>query len=159
MMALEGIPAFYLHSLLGTENDHAHKEATGRARSINRHQWDLDALNSALADEEQHHQALLSEMTRRMHIRGKQEAFHPNATQYTLHFNDSIFAFWRESMRRDQSIFALHNVSDQSQTISLVELNLIATDTWRELLTDEVYQDLEATIELPPYGCVWITNK
>ena len=159
MMALEGIPAFYVHSLLGTENDLALQKETGRARSINRHVWDLDELNKALGDEHKHHKKLLNELTRRMGIRANQKAFHPNATQYTLHFSAAIFAFWRESIRRDQNIFALHNVSDQPQSISLVELNLIATDTWRELLSGDVYQDLEATIVLPPYGCMWITNK
>ena len=62
-------------------------------------------------------------------------------------------------MNRDQSIFALHNVSDQAQTIPLVELNLIATESWSDLLTGTRYDDLEGSIELPPYGCVWIANK
>jgi sucrose phosphorylase len=116
-------------------------------------------MREALEDPAKHHGPLLNELSRRIRIRREQEAFHPNATQYTLHFGDAIFAFWRESLRRDQSIFALHNVSDQSQYVSLVELNLITSDTWRELLSGDVYQNLEATIELPPYGCVWITNK
>jgi sucrose phosphorylase len=42
MMALEGIPAFYIHSLLGTENDLDRVVETGRARSINRHVWDQE---------------------------------------------------------------------------------------------------------------------
>ena len=47
-LALEGLPAFYIHSLLGTLNDDARVEETGRARSINRHQWDLDKVDAAL---------------------------------------------------------------------------------------------------------------
>ena len=38
-------------------------------------------------------------------------------------------------------------------------LNLITTDTWRDLLTDTVYTNPEATLELPPYGCLWISNQ
>ena len=159
MMALEGIPAFYIHSLLGTENDTTLANQTGRARSINRHRWNLDDLSSALDDPSKHHRPLLDELSRRMRIRAGQEAFHPNATQYTLHFGDALFAFWRESLRRDQSIFAIHNVSDQPQRLPLVELNLITTDTWRELLTDTVYEDLETIVEIPPYGCLWISNQ
>ena len=94
-----------------------------------------------------------------MRIRADQEAFHPNATQYTLHFGDALFAFWRESLRRDQRIFAIHNVSAQPQQISLVELNLITTDTWRHLLSDTVYTQLDDTLELAPYSCLWISNK
>ena len=159
MLALEGLPAIYIHSLLGTENDRKGLARTGRARTINRYQWDAGDLQSALADPKLHHGAVFEEMKRLIQIRGRQDAFHPNATQYTLHFGNQIFAFWRESMNRDQSIFALHNVSDQAQTIPLVELNLIATESWLDLLTGKRYDDLEGSIELPPYGCVWIANK
>ncbi|MFQ3224234.1 MAG: sucrose phosphorylase [Lentimonas sp.] len=158
MLALEGLPAVYIHSMLGTENDRGGMAQTGRARSINRHRWDSDRLQSALSDSQLHHQAVFAEMKRLIQIRRGQEAFHPNATQYTLHFGSQIFAFWRESLNRNQSIFALHNVSDESQVIPLVELNLIATESWSDLLSGARYDDLEGTIELPPYGCVWITN-
>jgi glycosidase len=159
VLALEGLPAIYLHSLLGTENDYALFEATGRARSINRHQWSSDLLSAALKDDERHHRKLFEEMKRRIRIRCEQKAFHPNATQFTLHFGDALFAFWRESPNRKQSVFAVHNVSDQAQTLPLVELNLIATETWHDLLSGAVYDDLEASLELPPYGCVWISNR
>jgi sucrose phosphorylase len=159
VLALEGIPGIYIHSMLGTENDTKLMDETGRARSINRHRWSYDALTTALADENRHHKPLFDELRRRMTIRREQEAFHPNATQYTLHFGTQIFAFWRESLSRHQSIFALHNISDKPQTVPLVELNLIGTDVWRDLLSGTVYEDLEGSIELPPYGAVWISNK
>ncbi len=159
VLALEGIPGIYIHSLLGTESDHALREQTGRSRSVNRHRWDSDSLEKALENPESHHAQVFTEMKKRIEIRSQQEAFHPNATQYTLHFTDEIFGFWRESPSRNQNIFALHNISDQPQTFSLVELNLITTEVWRDALTDQHYENLSATIELPPYGSVWITNK
>ena len=159
LLALEGIPGFYIHSLLGTENDHARVGETGRPRSINRHQWLAADLEAALEDPARHHRAVLDELKRRIKIRREQEAFHPNATQYTLHFGRQVFAFWRESRSRYQNIFALHNISAEVQRLPLVELNLISTEVWRDLLSDTVYEDLEATIEIPPYGAVWITNQ
>jgi sucrose phosphorylase len=159
MMALEGMPAFYIHSLLGTENNRGGMAQTGRARTINRFQWPAEELNAALADDERHHKAVFSEMKRLIQIRRKQPAFHPNATQYTLHFSDQVFAFWRESLDRSQSLFALNNVSAEKQTIPLVELNLIATETWGDLITGQTYNDLEGEIVLEPYSCVWISNN
>ncbi len=159
LLAIEGLPGIYIHSLLGTENDNALVKETGRARSINRHRWDIDELNAALDAPQGHHRPILEELKRRIGIRCQQEAFHPNATQYTLHFGSQVFAFWRESQSRKQSIFALHNVSDQPQEIPLVELNLIATETWRDLLTNTTFEDLQATITIPPYAAVWITNQ
>ena len=40
MLGLEGIPAFYIHNLLATENDLEGVAKTGENRSINRHKWD-----------------------------------------------------------------------------------------------------------------------
>ena len=157
-LALEGLPAIYLHSLVGTLNDHAHVEKTGRARSINRHQWDASQLNQLLDDPTTHHSRVFTELSRRIQLRREQPAFHPNATQYTLHFGRAVFAFWRESPNREQSIFALHNVSAAPQTIPLVELNLIATEAWRDLLSGEVFTDLDSELILEPYQSVWITN-
>ncbi|MGJ8678184.1 MAG: alpha-amylase family glycosyl hydrolase [Akkermansiaceae bacterium] len=159
MLALEGLPAFYIHSLLGTENDLQGMADTGHARSINRHKWDMESLGEALEDKELHHQKVFDELKRVINIRRKQAAFHPNATQYTLHFGDHIFAFWRESLDRSQSVFAIHNISDSHQTVPMVELNLIATDVWCDLLNGNCYSGPDANIELPPYGSVWISNK
>jgi hypothetical protein len=53
----------------------------------------------------------------------------------------------------------MHNVSAESQTIPLVELNLIATESWGDLLTGTRYDNLEGEIVLEPYACVWITNR
>ncbi len=159
MLALEGLPAIYIHSLLGTENNREGMGQTGRARTINRYQWPSELLDAALGDDTRHHKAVFAEMKRLIQIRRQQEAFHPNATQYTMHFSNAIFAFWRESLDRSQSIFALHNVSAESQSIPLVELNLIATENWSDLLSGRQYANLEEVIELPPYGCAWISNK
>ncbi|MDD7984485.1 alpha-amylase family glycosyl hydrolase [Lentisphaera marina] len=159
MLALEGIPAIYIHSLLGTQNDHEFAEKTGRARSINRSQWDINELNEKLQDPSSHHMTVFNRLKQLIKIRRKQAAFHPNATQYTLHLGSTLFAFWRESLDRHQNIFAIHNISDQVQKIPLVELNLIATETWHDLLSDQSYDDLSAVIELAPYQCAWISNK
>lgn len=158
MLALEGLPAFYIHSLLGTENDLQGMADTGQARSINRYKWDQQELDETLANDELHHKHLFDELRRRIGIRKQQAAFHPNATQYTLHFGNHIFAFWRESLDRSQSIFAIHNISDQAQQIPLVDLNLITTERWTDLLTGTSYSSQDSHLELPPYGCAWISN-
>src|SRR5690606_14633991 len=44
MLSLEGVPAFYLLSLLGTENDLQKFANTNNKRAINRHSWDLERL-------------------------------------------------------------------------------------------------------------------
>lgn len=160
MIAIEGIPAFYLHSLLATANDYDNMSKTGRNRSINRHQWDIEQLEQLLADENSPQAKVYSELCRRIQIRRRQSAFHPNATQYTLHpMNKALFAFWRQSRDRDQSIFCINNLSDRSQKLSLSDLNLVCTDPWCDLLSGELIEDIHDELTLKPYQSIWITNK
>ncbi|MGB3494117.1 MAG: sugar phosphorylase [Elainellaceae cyanobacterium] len=160
MMSLEGIPAFYIHSLLGTHNDNKKVEQTGHNRSINRHHWDADELNKQLHDETSSHAMVLKELSRLITIRRQQTAFHPNATQYTLHpMNRALFAFWRQSMMRDQSLFSIHNLSDQGQTLRLSDLNLIITDPWCDLISGRLIENIHDSFVLQPYQSAWITNK
>ena len=56
-------------------------------------------------------------------------AFHPNATQFTLQLGDNFFGLWRQSIDRSQSIFCISNLTNKSQKISLLDVNLISTKT------------------------------
>ncbi|SFR77245.1 sucrose phosphorylase [Marinobacter daqiaonensis] len=159
MLALEGIPAFYIHSLLGTGNDYARAEHTGRLRSINRGQWNLEVLEQELASPLSHHSQVFTRLEERIRLRRRQPAFHPNATQFTLHLGLKIFGFWRQSLRRDQSIFCIHNITDEVQQISLADINLIGTEQWRDLISGETMADLSGCLTLKPYQCVWLSNR
>ena len=160
MMSLEGIPAFYIHSLLATPNDNEGMAKTGRNRSINRHSWDYERLRSLLNDPDSAQAQIFNELRRLIRIRQQQGAFHPEATQYTLQpMNPAIFAFWRQSTSRDQSIFSIHNLSDRPQELSLNALNLIVTDPWCDLINGDMISETQTTVTLKPYQSRWITNK
>ncbi|MDX1458404.1 MAG: alpha-amylase family glycosyl hydrolase [Marinobacter sp.] len=159
MLALEGIPAFYIHSLVGTQNDHERVEHTGRLRSINRAQWDLERLDAMLADPLTHYYQVFRELKRLVAIRRRQPAFHPNATQFTLHLGLQVFGFWRQSMRRDQSIFCIHNISNELKQVALSDINLIGTDQWVDLISGERIEELTGELTLKPYQSVWLSNR
>lgn len=159
MLALEGIPALYIQSLFGSRNDYARLEHTGRARSINRHIWQEEELENCLSDSDSQHYRIFHELKRLIQIRCKQPAFHPNATQFTLHLGTEIFGFWRQSLDREQSIFALSNITNKSQTINLADINLISTDDWYDLITGVHFTDLGQQLQLGPYQSVWISNR
>lgn len=158
MFALEGIPAVYIHSFLGTRNDQAAVEQTGHNRSINRHRWDYDQLQEQLANETSTHAGVFQGMCHLLKVRRRQPAFHPNATQFTLHLGDCVFAFWRQSMDRQQSIFAINNVTNQEQVVPLSEINLIGTDSWVDIISGDLYTDLRCDLVLKPYQVIWLTN-
>jgi sucrose phosphorylase len=158
MLALEGIPAIYIHSLLATKNDNDKFNKTNENRAINRHQWDYKLLKSVLADIDSHHQVVYKALMSLIDIRRNQAAFHPNATQFTLHMGEQLFGFWRQSVDRKQSIFCVYNISHQTQTLLLSDLNLIVTDEWRDLMTDRALDETNESVVIEPYGFLWITN-
>lgn len=159
MMALEGIPAFYIHSLFGTTNDYERVEKSGHSRSINRSQWQLDDLKERLEDPTTHHAQVFAQLKYLLNIRRHQPAFHPNAAQFTLQMGDQIFAFWRQSSDHDQSIFCLHNISDQAVDVKLSDVNLIEQEGWFDLLSNTQHSNLETSVTLAPYQSLWLTNK
>ena len=159
MFALEGVPGVYIHSMLGTQNDYQKLENTHHNRSINRHRWQESALDEALADKNLHHGKVLSTLKSLLDIRISQSAFHPNATQFTLHLGLQLFGFWRQSKDRKQSIFCVSNVSDQPVELPLNELNLIITESWVELISNTEITELTDKVTLQPYQTVWISNQ
>lgn len=158
MLALEGLPAFYIHSLLATENDYDKVANTNNNRAINRHNWHIDKLEGLLIKDTHHHK-IFNELKRLIQIRKKQAAFHPNATQFTLHLGDEIFSFWRQNLKRDQSIFAISNISSKQRTLLLSDINLIGTDSWFDLISNAEIKQGQTQIILEPYQSVWLTNK
>ncbi|WP_417524261.1 sugar phosphorylase [Marinovum sp.] len=159
VMSLEGIPAFYIHSMLATPNDHEAVERRGMNRAINRHRWDYPTLLERLDDPESNQSVVLRRMSERLKLRARQSAFHPNATQFTLALDERIFGIWRQSLDRAQSIFALHNVSDEEVRIAPSSVNLIEGETWLDLLTGEEISATADEIAFAPYQCRWITNR
>lgn len=158
MMSLEGIPAFYIHSLLGTENDLEKLDRLGQSRAINRHNWVLEEVEEKLADVDSHHSQLLTQMSELIQIRKNQPAFHPNAVQFTLQLGPEFFGVWRQSSGRQQSIFSVTNVTDQPRKISLTQINLISTSVWKDLISGDEFSDRFACLDLHPYQTVWISN-
>lgn len=158
MMSLEGIPAFYIHSLLGTENDLEKLERLGQNRAINRHNWIQEELEDVLADESSHHAELFQKLSNLIQIRKRQPAFHPNAVQFTLQLGQGLFGVWRQSSNRQQSIFSITNVTDEVAEISLAQINLISTSSWKDLISGEELLDRFDRLDLEPYQTIWISN-
>jgi sucrose phosphorylase len=159
VMSLEGIPAFYIHSMLATHNDHGAVDRRGMNRAINRHRWDYPSLLARLDDPASDQSRALRGLSALLAIRAQQPAFHPNATQFTLRLDERLFGIWRQSLDRHQSVFAIHNVSADTVTVSPGEINLIEGDDWTDLITGEHIDPGGTDIPFAPYQCRWIANR
>lgn len=159
MLALEGVPAIYIHSLLATPNGYEEVNRTGRNRSINRRELDIVALEAKLDDPETVEAQVFSQFQKLIEQRKQQPAFHPNAVQFTLTLPEGLFGIWRQSLNRAQSIFAVTNVTDQFKSLALADINLISGDNWWDIISGAPIADIEAQLSLAPYQTVWITNR
>jgi sucrose phosphorylase len=159
MLALEGIPGIYLHSFIGTENDHQRVKNSGHNRAINRHQWQYPDIEEQLNDPTSSHSLIYAQMQKIIELRRQQPAFHPNATQFTLHLGDHLFGFWRQSMDREQSIFCISNITNLPQTLNLSDINLIDNQSWLDIITGDLCIGDNQSVSMKPYQTLWITNQ
>jgi sucrose phosphorylase len=52
----------------------------------------------------------------------------------------------------------VYNISAESQSLLLSDLNLIVTDEWRDIISGTYYDDSDEPVVLEPYQFLWITN-
>lgn len=157
MIALQGIPAIYFHSLTATSNDYHGVEQTGRTRSINRKKWQYDELLEQLNNPETANSKIFLELKRRLKIRKHHPAFNPDASQETIDFGENLFAFWRVSTDQDQHILTLNNITPNIQTVTLPQHP--ASDgsaIWRDLIGHTALSKDSKSIKLYPYQCAWL---
>ena len=158
ILAIEGVPAIYFNSFFATQNDQNSYLKNGVKRDLNRHKWNYLDLVSRIDDKASLENKCFSILRELILIRKSQPAFHPNATQFTLNIDKSIFSVWRQSRDRKQSIFAITNVTSSKFILNTNMINLIDDEKWFDLLNPETnFQDNEQ-IQLKPYQTIWITN-
>mgnify|MGYP005993279545 CR=1 FL=1 len=155
MLALEGIPAIYIHSLLGTQNYYKGVEHSNHNRTINRYKWDEAELEQLLVADN-HHSDVFNKMKILLNVRKQEKSFHPNAEQFLLHVCDEIFGFWRQSIDRSEQVFCLYNITDRNQALDLTCLNLPHGGVWFDLISKHQYEDTYQTITLQPYQFIWL---
>ncbi len=159
MLALQGVPGLYVHSLVGSPNDHAGLARTGRFRTLNREKWERAELEARLADPSRHEGQVLRRMGELLRARRAEPAFHPNGAQQVLDLGAAIFALERRPPRGDGAVICLHNVSGQRQT---VRLRLPMGGPAVDLIGGGAHQpaaDGLLTLELRPYQVAWLKTR
>jgi glycosidase len=155
-LALDGVPALYFHSLTGTRNWDEGVAQTGRARTINRHKWDLRSLEAALAEPGHPTAVVFRELSRRLRIRRKCRALRPGSLQEVLTLDDRLFAVRRGSAA--QQLLCLHNVSGETITLELDARMKGDADApvWRDIMGNGGEVAVGGTVCIPPFGVQWL---
>ncbi|MEC8177394.1 MAG: hypothetical protein VX055_06325 [Pseudomonadota bacterium] len=148
-----------MQSFMAAENDEDSAAKTGQNRSLNRTQWHAGHIDEQLAISDSPMAQVFFELRRRLAIRTRQKAFHPDATQFTLHIKPGMFGFWRQSLDRRQSLFVVTNITHENKRLSLRDMNLFADVRWIDLLSGVTVNPEDEELELVPYQTVWISNE
>lgn len=165
MLALQGVPGIYFHSLLGSPSWQVGFEQTTRNRTLNRQKFQLTALEATLADSSSQASRVFNRYRDLIRQRIAQPAFHPNAAQTVLSLPnaDSLFILLR--IAHQQQILAIHNTANQavSVEINLSQIGLPPTvATLLDLisgqnLTPDTAHNLELLVQ--PYQTMWLSHE
>ena len=143
LLSLQGMPAIYIHSLLGSRNDYYGRSVSGIPRRINREKLEADFVERALGSHG-NRQQIFDELIRRLRLRGEHPAFSPEAAQKVMKLDPRVFALERTAA--DESVTVLINVSGEDVTLE-------GAFAGRDLLGDA---PTGHTVRLHPYQCLWI---
>jgi glycosidase len=150
--ALPGVPATYIHSLLGSRNWTEGVEQTGRARTVNREKLEIEKVIQELKNPDSFRSKVFHPYIDLIKIRTQQPAFHPNAEFEILETGPQVFAIRRSS--DDQTVYALTNISSSEAKVSIPKID--AAKTMTDLHSGESFKP--DNITLKPYQYVWLIN-
>lgn len=112
LLSLQGIPALYIHSLLGSRNDYYGMTTSDINHRINREQMNADfveqQLNSGTC-----RGRIFHGLVRLLRIRRKHPAFSPEIPQTILKLNNRLFSLMRGIPGETEVIYAVINISCQ----------------------------------------------
>lgn len=151
-LALPGVPAVYLGTLLGHRNWQAGVTGSGQARAINRQKVPCDAVEAELARRGSFREQVFSGITQLLALRRRQPAFSPNACAVVHQLHPGVLALERQSSH--QRLLALTNLRDRPCAIALPQ-------GWHPTKLDDLLdpQSSSSLEQLAPYQTRWLTAR
>ncbi len=119
VLAMPGVPAIYIQSLLGTRNDLDLLAETGRARSINRSQHDYDDIVNVLSDPGRLEATVFDRLTAMIRHRRQHAAFNPYAPFEVLDLGEPVFALRRGDANAGATILCVVNLTGHEATVEI----------------------------------------
>lgn len=161
VLSMRGVPAVYIHSLLGTPNDQEGVERTGENRSINRKKWDEAALLEQLESPSTEMGRVFKAYLRMLKRRRDHKAFHPDSEMRILDLGDSFFAFSRISRDRKSTVICIFNFSSEPQVVKNPRDSEFSRSikSFYDLISGKTFGSGAKGITLSPYQSLWLVPK
>jgi len=159
VMALKGVPAFYLPALLASENDIKSFSMTGQRRDLNREKFKSDNLVSVLNNPESNANKNIKYLRNAMDVRSKLEQFHPSSEMECLSKGRSDIVVIKRG-KGTKSVFAIHNMTENKINYQLNDYDLpkiIDNDfNMKDFLASTKYN--WKNISLDPFQVIWLVS-
>lgn len=157
-LAFKGVPAIYIHSLLGTENDIAGVERTGQNRSINRKKWDIEELANHLDVPQDMQHQIFQTLIQWLRMRREHPAFHPGSAMEVLDCGKAVFAFRRVSRTGVEEVTCVFNMTGREENIPWNAVSRGSDTSVRELLSRRRVRPARGKLRLKPFQACWLTQ-
>ncbi len=158
VMALKGVPAFYLPALLASENDIKSFSTTGQRRDLNREKFKSENLLAILNNPESNANKNLKYLRNAMDVRSQLKQFHPCSEMKCLSKGRSDIVVIKRS-KGPESVFAIHNMTENKINYQLNDNDLpkiIDNDfNTQDFLTSTKYNC--KNISLDPFQVIWLS--
>ncbi len=157
VQSLLGMPAIYIHSLLGSRNWLEGVEKTGHNRTINREKLDIEHVINDLDKPTSLRSIVFGRFQKLISVRKNQKAFHPNATQEILDLGPSLFGLKRCDHTVGQTIIAIYNVTQNPQEVVIPDMS-----SCKDLLSHQSFEpdaSGKLSMTLLPYQTFWLDCK
>lgn len=152
VLAMPGMPAIYIQSLLGTRNDRELLAQTGRARSVNRSQHEYRDIVNALSDPDRLEAKVFSRLSDMIRHRRQHVAFSPYAQFEVLDFGEQVFALRRGDESTGATILCIVNLTNRE---AVVEISAEAAG--RDILSGD--RVAAGQCKLEPFAVRWLLSK
>lgn len=153
MLSMQGMPAIYFHSLVGSPNDQQGVEESGQNRRINRHKYQRSELEAKLADPHGLQRRVFDGYQTLLRIRVEQHAFHPNAKQQVIDLPGNGLLGFIRSAESGEQLAVIANLSDESRH---VDAKFLPPSLGYDELAQERVWPSEG-ISIRPFQVRWLT--
>ena len=159
VMALKGVPAFYLPALLASENDIKSFSITGQRRDLNREKFNYENLSSIFDNPESNANKNLNYLKNAMDVRSRLKQFHPGSQMECLSNGRSDIVVIKRGKGKE-SVYTIHNITENKITYQLNDKDLLELNTNElnmcDLLTSNKYN--LKNISLDPFKVIWLST-
>jgi sucrose phosphorylase len=157
LLAMKGVPAIYVHSLLGSRGWQEGVRLTGQNRTINRRKFQWDELVDTISDPDSRQARVFFRLGHLLKIRRRHAAFYPYGSQSVIPVAPEVFGLLRSSPTGTDHVLCLHNISDHFVTLENFQLPEKVLPSPRNLINGKYINGKEAIL-IEPYQTLWIAS-